>query len=224
MLMDINFDRISFNADPNIGLYGFATEKYCLLGFEPSAKICERIRKVLGVKILFSSIAQTQFSGLFAAGNSNGLIVSKLAEKHELAELKKHFENILVLKSDFTCVGNLVLCNDKAAIISTHLKKFSKEISETLDVPVEIGTVAGLEIVGSAACATNIGCLCHPAATESEMKKIESLMKVKVDVGTTSYGSPFVKAGLLVNSNGFISSEISSGPELGRVADVFAKD
>ena len=56
------------------------------------------------------------------------------------------------------------------------------------------------------------------------MKKIQEFLKVKVDVGTTNYGSPFVKAGLLVNSNGFIASEISSGPELGRIAEVFGKD
>ncbi|HLE07667.1 MAG TPA: translation initiation factor IF-6 [archaeon] len=222
--MDINFFRTSFNADPNIGLYGFATEKYCLLGFEPAEKIKSEIEKNLGAKIFLSSVAGTQLSGLFSAGNSNGIVVSKITEKHELAELKKHFENILVLDSDFTCVGNLILVNDKAAIISQHLKKFSKEISDCLGVPVETGTVAGLEIVGSAACATNLGCLCHPSASEEEMKKIQEFLKVKVDVGTTNYGSPFVKAGLLVNSNGFIASEISSGPELGRIAEVFGKD
>lgn len=222
--MDINFSRTSFNADPNIGLYGFATDSYCLLGFEPHEKILERIKESLGVKIIFSSVASTQLSGLFSAGNSNGIVVSKLVEKYELENLKKRFENILVLNSDFTCVGNLILVNDKAAIISHHLKKFSNEISDCLGTPVEEGTVAGLEIVGSAAAATNLGCLCHSSATEEEMKKIEELLKVKTDVGTTNYGSPFVKAGLLTNSAGFIASEISSGPELGRVAEVFGKD
>ena len=85
--MDINFFRTSFNADPNIGLYGFATEKYCLLGFEPAEKIKSEIEKNLGAKIFLSSVAGTQLSGLFSAGNSNGIVVSKITEKHELAEL-----------------------------------------------------------------------------------------------------------------------------------------
>ena len=53
------------------------------------------------------------------------------------------------------------------------------------------------------------------------MKKIEEILKVRVDVGTVGYGSPFIKSGIIVNSNGVVFSELSTGPEIGRIEEVF---
>ncbi len=91
-----------------------------------------------------------------------------------------------------------------------------------MDCEVEAGTIANLDIVGSAATSNNIGCLCHREATEEEMEKIEELLKVKVDVGTAGYGSPFIRSGIIVNSKGVVFSELSTGPEIGRFEEVFS--
>lgn len=215
------FLRAAFEGDINIGLYGFATDDYCLLGLEPKQK--EQIKDILGVSIHNIKLAQTQLIGLFASGNRNGVIITKLLERDELKAIKKALPdlNILVLKSAFTATGNLVLCNDKGCIISKEISKQRKKIEDVLGCETLVGTVAGLDIVGSAATASNIGCLCHSDTNETEAKVIEELLKVKVDVGTVSAGSQYIKSGIIVNSNGVIVSQTSTGPELGRIAEVF---
>lgn len=222
--MPFKFLRTNFSADPNIGLYGFATDDYCLLGYEPNKKLLNKIKTILKIEIKISTITGTELVGIFTSGNKNGLVLTKIVEKEELKKLKKLFDlNITVIKPRETAIGNLVLCNDKGCLISERLKRFKKQISDALDCEVETGTVADLEIIGSAAVANNIGCLCHREATEKEMKKIEELLKVKVDIGTVGYGNPFVKAGLIVNSKGVLFSEETTGPELGRIEEVFVK-
>ncbi len=221
--MSFKFLRAKFNGDPNIGLYGFATDDYCLLGLEPNKKILKQIKKILKTNIKFSTIAGTELTGLFIAGNKNGIVLPKIIEKYELKKLKKLLDlNFEIIKSRQTALGNLILCNDKGCLISTKLKKFKKKISGVLDCEVETGTLANLDIIGSAATTNNIGCLCHREATEKEMIKIEEILKVKVDVGTVGYGSPFIRSGLIVNSRGIVFSELSTGPEIGRFEEVFA--
>lgn len=221
--MSFKFLRAKFNGDPNIGLYGFANDSYCFLGIETN--LTGKIKEIIKTKVKTSTIAGTELIGIFATGNKNGIVLPKIIEKYELKNLKKIFDiNLEVIKSKETALGNLILCNDKGCLIPHQLKKFKKQISDVLGCEVDIGTVADLDIVGSAAIASNIGCLCHREASEEEMKKIEGLLKVKVDVGTVGYGSPFVRAGLIVNSNGVIFSDQTTGAELGRIEEVFKTD
>ncbi len=218
--MTFKFLKTGFRGDQNVGLYGFATNDYCLLGIKP--RNVKKIEKTLGVNVKTTSIAGTELLGIFATGNSNGIVITKMIEENELKKLKRIFKiNVEIIKSKHTANGNLILCNDNGCLISKYLEKYKKEIQDALGVEVQVGTVGGLEVVGSAAVATNIGCLCHRAATEEELKKIEMLLKVGVDIGTINYGSPFIKAGLIVNSSGMIVSESSTGPELGRVDEIF---
>jgi len=223
--MSFRFLRADFLGDPNLGLYGWATGAYCLLGHEPHGKLKAKFTETLQVPMHHARIAGSDLVGLFATGNSSGIIVSKLVEKHELAALKEAFPdlNIAVIESDVTAIGNLVLCNDSGALVSGHLEKFKQQISETLGVPVETGTMAGFQVVGSACAANSRGALCHKDATDEEMDFIEGLLKVKADLGTVA-GSPFIKAGLLVNANGSVVGTGTTGAELGRVSEVLGEE
>ncbi len=221
--MPFKFFKAKFNGDPNVGLYGFANDEYCLLGLKPKEKILKQMKLTLKTDVKISTIAGTELTGLFIAGNKNGIILPKIIEEYELKKLKKLFDlNLEIIKSKQTALGNLILCNDKGCLISEKLKRFKKKISDTLNCEVEIGKIANLDIVGSIAVANNKGCLCHREATEEEMKKIEEILKVKVDVGTVGYGSTFIKSGIIVNSRGIVFSEISTGPEIGRYEEVFS--
>lgn len=219
--MAFNFFRTTFNGDPNIGLLSRATEKVCLLGSNVSEKAMKRMEETLGVKVHTCTLAGTDLIGIFCSCNSNGIVVTKLAEKHELAVLKKLFGKVAVIDSKETAIGNLVMCNDNGCVISPKLKKFKEQIAECLGCKVDIGTLAGFDIVGSTGMASNVGCLCHSGASEDELKKVESLLKVRTDIGTVAYGTPYIKAGVIVNSKGIIISESSTGPELGRADEVF---
>jgi translation initiation factor 6 len=222
--MTFKFLRINFEGDPNVGLYGFATDTYCLLGMELSRKISHKIKEILKTDLTVSTMSGIEFAGLFSSGNSKGLIVSKVAEDFELKKLKELGINIKVINSRETALGNLILCNDKGCLISGLLKRYKKEITDTLDCEVEIGKIADMEIVGSCAVTSNVGCLCHREASEEEMKIIEDVLKVKVDVGSVSYGSPFIKSGIIVNSKGVVFSEQTSGAEMGRIEEVLKNE
>jgi len=221
--MSFRFSRLNFHADPNIGMFGFATDNYCLLGVELPEKALKKVKDVLSVNVKIAQIFGTQLIGLFCSGNDSGIVLTKMAEPDEVNAIKKLFPdlNILVIPTDVTATGNMVLCNNHGALISKDLKKYKKKISDCLRCPVEVGTVAGLEIVGSCAIASDKGCLCHREATEKELKLIESVLKVKVDVGTVGSGNPYIKSGVIVNSKGVLASEASTGPELGRIGEIF---
>lgn len=214
----MKFVKVQFNGDPNIGLYGFSTDSYCLLGNKPRQK--ERIESLLGTEIRTTTIAGTELAGIFAAGNSFGIVLPKIAEREEIKSIKALGINTLILKSRETALGNMVLCNDKGCIISEKLKLFRKEIADCLSCEVETGRIAGMSIVGSCAIATNKGCLCHRNMTRKEADEIEGVLNVKADVGSIS-GSPFVKSGIIANSLGAIVSEKATGPELERILEVF---
>ena len=220
--MPFKFLKAKFYGDPNVGMYGFATDDYCLLGLEPNKKLLAKIETTLDTKIKVATVAGTELIGLFVAGNKNGILLPHIVEDYEIKKLKALGLNIEVIASRETALGNLILCNDKGCLISEKLRRFKKKISDVLDCEVETGKVAGLEIIGSAALANNIGCLCHMEAEEREMKKIEEILKVKVDVGTVGYGSPFIRSGIIVNSKGVLFSELSTGPEMGRYEEVFS--
>jgi translation initiation factor 6 len=79
------------------------------------------------------------------------------------------------------------------------------------------GTVGGLKTVGMAAIATNQGILVHPRTSEAELKVLEDLFGLPVDVGTVNFSSPLVGSGILANSKGYLAGADTTGPELGRI-------
>lgn len=211
----MSFFQSNINGDPNIGLYGFATDSYCFVG--ASGKIKEKIGRVLKVRAFSCPAMNTDFVGLFMAGNSHGIIAPKILEEYELDRIKKMFRNVLMLDSDFSAIGNLVLMNDHGIIISPLIGKHKTKIEKFFSLRCAVSGIAGTSVVGSAAVATNKGCLAHPKIKEREIGLIEDVLRVKVEIGTVNFGSSFVKSGIIANSQGFIASTASSGPELGRI-------
>ncbi|MCX6815850.1 MAG: translation initiation factor IF-6 [Candidatus Aenigmarchaeota archaeon] len=206
--------RTNFNGDPNLGLYGFATDKYCLLGLQMG-----KVGKALGVPMHMCKILNMDMAGLFVAGNSQGIIISDYVNDYNSMQLKQLFDKILVLNTNYTALGNLIMMNDHGVIISPFIKKFRKTISNFFNLPCEAATISKQKIVGNLGFATNKGCLLHPKVKKSEMEIIERVLSVKSDIGTVTFGSSYPGAGLIANSNGFVVSDRTSGPELGRITE-----
>jgi translation initiation factor 6 len=206
--------RTNFSDDPNIGLYGFATDAYCFTGVNPNKKISN----VLKVPMQKSTVLDTRLSGIFCAGNSSGILVPHVIEDYELEILSK-LTKTLVVKSMYTALGNLILMNDNGIVISPLLKKSKEEIAAFFNLPCEIATIANQKLVGAFALATNKGCLVQPNIKETEKNFLEKFLKVDIDIGTVNFGSPFIKSGIIANSHGVIISDVSSGPELGKITE-----
>lgn len=202
-------DRTDYRGNINIGLYAVVTEDYGL--FPPEFKK----RDLFGVEEIEVSIANTNLIGLFCAGNSHGLVLPSMAKDIELDKMPE--TNYVTIDSELTAFGNLILCNDHGAVISKHLKDKRQQIEEALAVETVVGSLNGLNIVGSSGLATNHGALLHRNSSDQEIEAVESALQVEADIGTVNFGSPYVGTGILANSKGVLVGNETKGPEMGRI-------
>jgi len=210
--------KVEFNKNPNIGLFCFATDKYCVFNKFGNPKDKSLLRNVLKVRVIDGTALGTSLVGIFMCGNSNGVIISNRLYDEEIEEIKESL-NVLILKTTYTAIGNLMLCNDKGCIISKKLSKFTKEIEDFLAVPVKIGDIGGSDLVGSLAVCTNSGCAISKIAKEEEIRVIENVLNVRVMKASVNFGSIWIKSGIVANSNGFLIGKESTGAEMGNVAE-----
>lgn len=213
--------RTDFDGDPNVGLFAVVTDRYALVGNSLSRKIVKNIEGILRVRARRMLVADTELVGLFVAANGNGVVVPKITETDEVKALNRIAReldlNVLVTNVKETALGNLILVNDRGCVISKDLAPAKKDLRNTFGVDVEVGTIAGLDIVGACGVATNRGVLVHRGCSESELEHVENVLRVRGDIGSVSFGSPFVGAGVVANRNGFVTSRSTTGPELQRI-------
>lgn len=215
----MRISKADFHGDPNVGLYGLATDRYVII---PDNNIDV---SNLNVSVIFSTVSQTDLVGVFICGNSNGVIFPRIIRDRELENitsgLKKIKKNINILKLDIneTCLGNLILCNDNVAIISPALEKHAENIGKCLKVPVVTGNILGYDIVGSLCIATNKGFLLTMNGSEEEFEFLKKNLKVNGDIGSVNFGGTFTKSGILANSNGALIGKLTTGPEIARIEE-----
>ncbi len=212
---------MSFSGDVNLGMYCKVSEKFCLAAHFIQDRNLRKISELLKVKIVRTTLANTDLVGLFVALNSNGILLPHIVSEREISHIKSESRlNVGILKTKYTAVGNLILSNDRGAVISKIFsQKEKKTIEDVLDVETEYTTVAKLNNVGSCGIATNEGCLLHRDASEKEIDFAKNILKVNTDIGTANFGSPFVGSCMLANSHGAIVGETTTGPEIARIME-----
>ena len=163
-------------------------------------------------------IARTRLVGLFTAGNSNCILVPDTITDREKRKLEESDVKFRLIDTKETALGNQILANDNGALISERLEDRKKEISEALEVPVEVGEIAGIGNVGSTAVTNSYGAVIHRDASEEEAEKLKTVLKLEdVDIGTVNTGSPFVGSGAAAGGKLILVGEDTSGPEIGRI-------
>lgn len=211
--------QLNFYGDHNIGIFGRASEKLCILGSSVSDKECKKIEATLGVRVLKATVSHTDLVGMFCCMNSYGAIVPSIAREEEIERMRSAGLNIQVLKAKFTALGNLILCNDKGAVVGKPLERYKEEIGTYLGVDATCTSVAGMSTVGSCGIATNKGCILHRDAKEDEIKEIEKILDVEVGIGTANFGSPFVGSCAIANSLAVAVGQSTTGPEINRIME-----
>lgn len=209
--------RVNFDHLPFLGVLALTTDKIVLLPrhFSVREKV---VLDALGVRAVRTSIDNSSLIGVLTAGNSNGLVTSNLLEVGEERFLSERGLKVARVPDKYNAMGNLVLANDRGALVSPDLSADALElISEILGVPTHLGTIAGIKNVGAAGVATNKGALVHPDASSEELKAAEEILQVPVDVGTACGGVKYVGVCMIANSHGAIVGETTTGPELGRI-------
>ena len=207
--------RTNFNGNPNIGLFGIATDEYCIIGSRLNQHLIEEIEKVLEVPVIHTTICGTEMAGVFCAANSNCLLLPDLMFENELAILKKHKINYEIIKTRHTALGNNILCTDSGCIVSKELEKDTiSNIEKALKVKAVKSKISKLDIIGSTAVINDKGCLVHEDIKKEEKDLIEEILHTRCKTGTINLGSPYIKAGMIANSKGFVISNNSGGPEI----------
>ncbi len=206
---------LSIDNNPNVGLFAFANDKFCLVGYEISNKDMASIGKVLDVPVYRISIAGTSLIGVFCAGNSNTIVVPHIIQKQEeekLTELGIEYKKIY---SKITALGNCITSNDNGAIVSSE---FSEEeidkISRSLGVRTKKGKISELNTMGSCLEVNNRGGIVHRGIKGFELELLEDALGIEIVDGTVNMGNPYVGSGIITNSKGFIIGASSGGPEI----------
>jgi translation initiation factor 6 len=210
--------KTNFNGTPNIGLFGYATDEYCLLGTEVQTPKAKEIAKALNVPVYQMTLCGTSLIGVFAAGNDQCLLIPHITFEHERKHLDKLGIKYKVIKSKITALGNSILANDKGCLVNPNFSADTKKIiRQSLNVPLHPGTIASLDNVGSLAALNKNACLIHPSADDDEMKEIEKLLGIECIQATVNLGTPYLRAGLICNSHGFVVGDQSGGPEIAHI-------
>ncbi|HHI00920.1 MAG TPA: translation initiation factor IF-6 [Thermococcus litoralis] len=222
----MHIERLDFENSPYLGVFGLASDKFALVREGLQEKKLNVLREVLKVPIIETSIMKSRIVGIFAAANSNAVVVPYYIWDSELEKIKSSLEEngldvrVEPVLSKLTAFGNLILVNDKAALISAKFtREEAKQFEDIFDVEVERGIIANYHAVGSVGVVTNKGGLVHPEATDEELEWLESLFKLDFYVGTANMGVPFVGSCMIANSSGVVVGHLTTGPEIVKIEE-----
>lgn len=211
---------IAYNRNPNIGVFAGANDDLAILPKTCPGSFVSSVKEALGVEVVRTNICGTSLVGVMTAMNNKGVLLSKHAEEREIQALRSAGLEVGIIEDKYTAMGNLVLLNDRAAIISgLFSKRAVKTMEDVLDCEVVPRNLGGFKTVGSLGIATNKGALIHPLVEEEELEWVEDVLKVDVDLGTVNRGVGFIKTGLIVNKNGALIGDATTGPEIVRIED-----
>ncbi|MHA1785959.1 MAG: translation initiation factor IF-6 [Candidatus Helarchaeota archaeon] len=208
--------RCNLFGNENIGVFAWATDEYCLVGSGIDKKNKEILETVLKVSTYQVNIAQAKIVHTLSIGNKNGILVPRIVREDEITILKKICDVVEKIPHELTALGNNILCNDKAALYNPKYgSNIAKIIQDALDVEAIPYKILEGEpgLVGTHALCNNKGVLVHPDATDEVLTEIAKILKVEAEFGTLNLGF-YPGAGGIVNSNGAIVGNESTGPEI----------
>ncbi|MFW9867898.1 MAG: translation initiation factor IF-6 [Candidatus Thorarchaeota archaeon] len=210
-----------------IGVYLTANNSYVLYPPTLLKPLLKKYKNIFMEPFYPLTINNSNLLGVYTASNKYGIIVPHIIKDDELEKLEVYLKEgpissqIRVLNSIDNAFGNLILCNDKGAIISSFLKDYKEDIENTLNVETVVYEFANNYLPGSISLTNNNGCVVHPLSTDDQIDYISSILKVdEVDVSTVNRGVPYLSSGAIVNDKSGIFGIECTGPELIRITSV----
>jgi translation initiation factor 6 len=209
---------------PNVGVYLAMNNAYFIHPPKINPKITEFAESIHPDIISIESfIGGSSVVGSYIAMNSNGILLPHNTLEEEIELLKRKMAQdfkITLLETEHNAFGNLILCNDKGAIISPKLGEAQDIIAEALGVPVQVLAFAGSDLPGSCGVANNKGVLVHPMISEADAQTVSDILQAEIDVSTVNTGNPYLGGGAVVNDYGAIFGRDSTGPEIQRLIEI----
>lgn len=207
--------------NPNIGLLLYTNNKFCLIPKWLSEKDEKEIKETLKVEVIRASVLGTDLLGVFCAGNSSHLIIPELIfeeELKELRELERFGVQIHTLSTQKTALGNLIAVNDKALVLSDIFsEKEKEEIKEIFSLPYLSILFDDVEATGSCISFNSERGIITPGSKDEQLERIERELGIKLLKATVNFGQPYISSGLVLNDNGFIVGQLSTGIEISEI-------
>ncbi|MFX0170649.1 MAG: translation initiation factor IF-6 [Candidatus Hodarchaeota archaeon] len=215
--MEIEFT--DFLGSVHIGVSMFCTESVAFLPINAPSHLKDLIQKLMQVEI---TLVSDNIIGSLVVGNSYGCVVSSVITDEVLNQIKSAGLTIYQAP-EFFAFGNVVLVNDFSGIISPIIPpQIRREISETLNVPLEPKTLAQSDLVGSLAYITNYGGLFSPLTSEEEINDLKDILHLnEAGVGSVNKGSEFVASGIVGNTKGILVGRETTGIEIMEITRCF---
>src|SRR3989338_9349892 len=123
-----NILRTNFDGEPNIGLYGFASDSYCFTGAD---RYAAKLKDTLKVPVHVVHFLNMDLAKIFCAGNSRGIVTPKVIkdfDSEEVEKIRKHAD-MLSIDTVYSSVGHLVLMTDSGLVLSPLLQRHRTEMS-----------------------------------------------------------------------------------------------
>ena len=211
-----------YGGNPNIAVFATASESLALTAADTTPEFERTLGEVLGVDVIKLSVGGSFVIGSLVAMNSNGAMVSMLAEDSEVSRIAAKVPCIR-LDDRLNAAGNNILVNDHGAIVNPdYSMNIIHQIEDVLGVEAVPSLIGGISTVGSICRATNKGCVCHMDATDEEIALIKDVLKVDAVRTTVNHGVRAVGAGVIANSKGALVGDETTPIEMGKIEDGLA--
>ena len=211
-----------YSGNPNLGVYASVSESYAFIASDLGDDYVAEVEQTLGVRGIKTSVAGSFVVGSLMAMNSNGAIVSGLAEETEINRISE-FLPVALLSDNMNAAGNNILVNDNGAIINPDMDDSSlREVEDALGVECVRASIAGIKTVGAICVATNKGVAVPPDTTDADIRLIQEVLKVEAVRTTLNHGCRTLSACVLATSKGAVVGDMTTPIEMGKLEDALA--
>lgn len=215
-----NISMTDFEGNPNIGIYMYANDKFCLVGPKISEIKKKEIEKTLKVPVYNLTVLGTELIGVFLTGNNEFLMAPEMHdfEKKEFEKIcAKHDVKLIVLNEIQNTFGNNICVGDGEILINPdYLKKFEDDVKKKTGFKTIKIKNDEFKAVGSTCRFLNGKYFISQQYKEAEVKTI--IDKIG-GVGTINSGSNFISSGVVGNSFGVIIGSMSSTVEIQAIVE-----
>lgn len=193
---------LNFEGSSEIGAYALLTNTYALIGKSVNPIFYSSFHSSATFPICETTLNTISTVGSLAVGNKYGLLLPNTTTDPELQHIRNTIPDIKIkrLPERYNALGNVILANDRIAIVHPDLEKETMEvIGDVLGVEVLSMSIGNEPLTGTFGRLNNVGMLVHPRVTEDEAMELSSLLKVQVIAGTVNKGQETIGGGVIVN-------------------------
>jgi translation initiation factor 6 len=218
--------KLNILGNDYIGAFALSADSFSLIARGATKGEHIALQRDLEAPVHSTTVNGSDLIGIYAACNSNSVLLPEMAYSNEVRQLKKALPDVSVhvLDTDLNALGNNILANDTIAIINpNYSSKEAKHISDLLGVEVIRMGIGGFETVGANNILTNKGIVLNNAVSEKEEEELKGIFK-SVSQSTANMGALSIGLCAVANSKGVVVGKSTTGYELANISDGLAVD